>query len=135
MVSGDAFETDHPRLEPAGVGVDVLNVVALPDMLAFRGDDPHVQKPARRRKRGIDFRAVADEQRVFLHDGSEVLRDAGGIHLVEHGVRRRPGPITRNQHRSVLVREENSAFKWPPIVDGVMRMNAAQLAALLDYPC
>jgi transposase len=26
-------------------------------------------------------------------------------------------------------RLENGAFKWPPIVDGVMRMNAAQLAA------
>jgi transposase len=29
-------------------------------------------------------------------------------------------------------RLENGAFKWPPIVDGVMRMNAAQLAALLS---
>ena len=29
-------------------------------------------------------------------------------------------------------RLENGAFKWPPVVDGVMRMNAAQLAALLS---
>jgi transposase len=29
-------------------------------------------------------------------------------------------------------RLEGSAFKWPPVVDGVMRMNAAQLSALLD---
>jgi transposase len=28
-------------------------------------------------------------------------------------------------------RLENGKFKWPPVVDGVMRMNAAQLAALL----
>jgi transposase len=28
-------------------------------------------------------------------------------------------------------RLEKGGFKWPPIVDGVMRMNAAQLAALL----
>jgi transposase len=28
-------------------------------------------------------------------------------------------------------RLEDSAFKWPPVVDGVMRMNAAQLSALL----
>src|SRR6202012_3037829 len=28
-------------------------------------------------------------------------------------------------------RLESSAFKWPPVVDGVMRMNAAQLSALL----
>ena len=27
-------------------------------------------------------------------------------------------------------RLENGAFKWPPVTDGVMRMNAAQLAAL-----
>ena len=29
-------------------------------------------------------------------------------------------------------RLEASAFKWPPISDGVMRLSAAQLAALLD---
>ena len=29
-------------------------------------------------------------------------------------------------------RLENGAFKWPPVTDGVMRMNAAQLAALLS---
>ncbi|WP_321177608.1 MULTISPECIES: IS66 family insertion sequence element accessory protein TnpB [Bradyrhizobium] len=28
-------------------------------------------------------------------------------------------------------RLEGSAFKWPPVIDGVMRMNAAQLSALL----
>lgn len=28
-------------------------------------------------------------------------------------------------------RLESGNFKWPPIVDGVMRMNAAQLSALL----
>ena len=28
-------------------------------------------------------------------------------------------------------RLENGKFKWPPVVDGVMRMNAAQLAALV----
>jgi transposase len=28
-------------------------------------------------------------------------------------------------------RLEKGGFKWPPVVDGVMRMNAAQLAALL----
>ncbi|MCK1718199.1 IS66 family insertion sequence hypothetical protein [Bradyrhizobium forestalis] len=28
-------------------------------------------------------------------------------------------------------RLEGGAFKWPPVVDGVMRMNAAQLSALL----
>ena len=29
-------------------------------------------------------------------------------------------------------RLENGAFKWPSVTDGVMRMNAAQLAALLS---
>jgi len=29
-------------------------------------------------------------------------------------------------------RLEKNNFKWPPVVDGVMRMNAAQLAALLS---
>jgi transposase len=29
-------------------------------------------------------------------------------------------------------RLESGAFKWPPIVDGAMRMNSAQLAALVS---
>ncbi len=29
-------------------------------------------------------------------------------------------------------RLESSSFKWPPITDGVMRLSAAQLAALLE---
>jgi transposase len=29
-------------------------------------------------------------------------------------------------------RLEHGAFKWPPIADGVMRLTAAQLAALVD---
>ncbi|MEY9748841.1 transposase [Bradyrhizobium japonicum] len=32
-------------------------------------------------------------------------------------------------------RLDGSGFKWPPIVAGVMRMNAAQLSALFDHPC
>jgi transposase len=32
-------------------------------------------------------------------------------------------------------RLEKGGFKWPPVVDGVMRMNAAQLAALSDHAC
>jgi hypothetical protein len=39
-------------------------VIALPDVLAFRGDDPHVQKPERGRERAIGLLAVADQQRV-----------------------------------------------------------------------
>ncbi len=27
---------------------------------------------------------------------------------------------------------DDGAFKWPPVSDGVMRLNSAQLAALLD---
>ena len=27
---------------------------------------------------------------------------------------------------------ENGAFRWPPIIDGVMRLTASQLAALID---
>jgi len=29
-------------------------------------------------------------------------------------------------------RLENGAFRWPPITDGVMRLTASQLAALVD---
>jgi len=33
---------------------------------------------------------------------------------------------------SGLVRLEQGAFRWPPISDGVMRLSASQLAALVD---
>ena len=32
----------------------------------------------------------------------------------------------------VWKRLENGAFRWPPISDGVMRLTASQLAALVD---
>jgi transposase len=32
----------------------------------------------------------------------------------------------------VSKRLEQGAFKWPPIMDGVMRLSAAQLAALIE---
>ena len=34
----------------------------------------------------------------------------------------------------VWKRLEQGAFKWPPIIDGVMRLSPAQLAALVDHP-
>ncbi|MCP1909550.1 hypothetical protein J2R96_002030 [Bradyrhizobium elkanii] len=30
---------------------------------------------------------------------------------------------------------EEGIFRWPKIEDSVMRLSAAQLSALLDYPC
>ena len=35
----------------------------------------------------------------------------------------------------VWKRLEQGAFRWPPISDGVMRLSASQLAALLDHAC
>ena len=32
-------------------------------------------------------------------------------------------------------RLEEGKFRWPRIEDGVMRLSAAQLAGLVDYPC
>ncbi|MFK4535106.1 transposase [Bradyrhizobium ottawaense] len=32
-------------------------------------------------------------------------------------------------------RLEDGIFRWPKIEDGVMRLSAAQLSALLDHPC
>ena len=50
-------------------------------------------------------RAVADGPRVFSTTRPRVLRDTGGIDLVKHGVGRRSGPITRDRHGGVIVRE------------------------------
>jgi transposase len=35
----------------------------------------------------------------------------------------------------VSKRLEEGGFKWPPIMDGLMRLSPAQLAALLDHAC
>ncbi len=56
----------------------------------------------------------ADRVKLLLWDGS-------GLVLV-----------WRPKGTRSVKRLENGAFRWPPVTDGVMRLSAAQLAALLD---
>ena len=51
----DTAETDHPALQSARVRIDVLDVIALPDVLAFRGDDPDMQQRAGLGERRVGF--------------------------------------------------------------------------------
>ena len=30
---------------------------------------------------------------------------------------------------------QQGTFRWPPVMDGVMRLSAVEFAALFDYPC
>ena len=35
----------------------------------------------------------------------------------------------------ITKRLESGQFRWPPVEAGTLRLTAAQLSALLDYPC
>jgi transposase len=74
----------------------------------------------------VDFRRGADSLAALAKD--ELQRDPfSGTILVFR---------SKRADRSGLIlywkRLEEGAFRWPPISDGVMRLSASQLAALVD---
>ena len=82
----------------------------------------------------VDFRKGAEGLALFAKDvlGQDPL---SGVALVFRAKRADRVKILAWDGSGLVLywkRLENGAFKWPPIVDGVMRMNAAQLAALLS---
>jgi transposase len=82
----------------------------------------------------VDFRKGADGLALFAKDvlGQDPL---SGVALVFRAKRADRVKILAWDGSGLVLywkRLENGAFKWPSIVDGVMRMNAAQLAALLS---
>jgi transposase len=84
--------------------------------------------------RPVDFRRGANTLATFA---KEVLGQDpfSGVALVFRSKRADRVKILAWDGTGLVLywkRLENGAFKWPPIVDGVMRMNAAQLAALLS---
>lgn len=84
--------------------------------------------------RPVDFRRGANTLAIFA---KEVLGQDpfSGVALVFRSKRADRVKILAWDGSGLVLywkRLENGAFKWPPIVDGVMRMNAAQLAALLS---
>ena len=81
----------------------------------------------------VDFRKGADSLAVLAREtlGRDPLK---GVAVIFRAKRADRVKIVVWDGTGLVLywkRLENGAFKWPPIVDGAMRMNAAQLAALL----
>ena len=82
----------------------------------------------------IDFRKGADSlaaivQTVLRHDPF-----SGTIYVFRGKRADRVKLLVWDGSGLVLLRKrlESGAFRWPPVTNGVMRLSAAQLAALLD---
>lgn len=83
--------------------------------------------------RPVDFRKGADSLALLAREtlGQDPLK---GIAVVFRAKRADRVKIVVWDGTGLALywkRLESDAFKWPPVVDGAMRMNAAQLAALL----
>jgi transposase len=84
--------------------------------------------------RPVDFRRGADGlaaivQTVLRHDPF-----SGTIYVFRCKRADRVKLLVWDGSGLVLIRKrlESGAFRWPPVTDGVMRLSAAQLAALLE---
>jgi transposase len=81
----------------------------------------------------VDFRKGADTLALLARDtlGHDPLQ---GVAVVFRCKRADRVKIVAWDGTGLVMywkRLEKSGFKWPPVTDGAMRMNAAQLAALL----
>lgn len=74
------MEAVHPPLEPAVVGIDVLNVEsALDDSLAAPDVDRSMSDAGRSSDGGIGTGAVGTEDRVAVDQRAQLLGDMGSI--------------------------------------------------------
>ncbi len=84
--------------------------------------------------RPVDFRKGADGLALLAREalGLDPLKSVAVVFRAKRGDRVKI--VLWDGTGLVLYwkRLENGAFKWPPIVDGAMRMNSAQIAALLS---
>jgi transposase len=82
----------------------------------------------------VDFRRGADSLAALARE--ELQRDpfSGTIFVFRSKKADRLKILTWDGSGLVLFwkRLEQGAFRWPPICDGVMRLSASQLAALID---
>ena len=84
--------------------------------------------------RPVDFRRGADGLAAVVQTALRQDPFSGTIYVFRSKRADRVKLLVWDGSGLVLVwkRLEASAFKWPPISDGVMRLSAAQLAALLE---
>ena len=84
--------------------------------------------------RPVDFRRGADSLAALVREQLRHDPFCGTIFIFRSKRSDRVKILTWDGSGLVLLwkRLEHGAFRWPPISDGVMRLSASQLAALLD---
>ena len=84
--------------------------------------------------RPVDFRKGADGLVALIREGLGHDPFSGTIFIFRSKRADRLKIVTWDGSGLVLLwkRLEHGAFRWPPISDGVMRLTASQLAALVD---
>ena len=84
--------------------------------------------------RPVDFRKGADSLAALVREQIQQDPFSGTIFIFRSKRADRLKILSWDGSGLVLLwkRLEQGAFRWPPISDGVMRLSAAQLAALVD---
>jgi transposase len=84
--------------------------------------------------RPVDFRKGADGLAALVREQIQQDPFSGTIFIFRSKRADRLKILSWDGSGLVLLwkRLEQGAFRWPPISDGVMRLSAAQLAALVD---
>jgi len=82
----------------------------------------------------VDFRKGADGLAALVREQIQHDPFSGAIFIFRSKRADRLKILTWDGSGLVLLwkRLEQGAFRWPPISDGVMRLSASQLAALVD---
>ena len=82
----------------------------------------------------VDFRSGADRLAALVRENLRHDPFSGTMFIFRSKRADRLKILTWDGSGLVLFwkRLENGAFRWPPISDGVMRLTASQLAALVD---
>ena len=82
----------------------------------------------------VDFRKQADTLAAFVQQALGANPHSETIFVFRSKRADRLKIVAWDGSGLVLFwkRLENGAFRWPPIIDGVMRLTASQLAALVD---
>ena len=84
--------------------------------------------------RPVDFRRGADSLAALVQTALRHDPFSGTIYVFRSKRADRVKVLVWDGSGLVLMwkRLESGAFRWPPVTDGVMRLSAAQLAALLE---
>jgi transposase len=85
----------------------------------------------------VDFRKQADSLAALVQEALSADPFSGAVYVFRYKRIDRVKLLWWDGTGLCLLskRLEGGQFRWPRIEDGVMRLSAAQLSALLDHPC